>query len=363
MHFIDGLNHESRRCNEKISRFSKLKFEHQRAISIALVCLFALPVYAQTSLPSAWLGTWRGTVQAESLANATATFEMELQIRPTSDPDRIDWIITYEGSSGKSVRDYQLVITDPKRNLFELDERNGIRLTTSRFGDSLFTHFTTGGQTLSTRYTLLRDNPPAIEFELLTGSLDQSRKSNANDVEVTSLPFQSRQSAKLVRVASTTNEADSAFAPFTKWRKLTTDAYRGKQDDLYFVNAQLGWYVNGAGKIYKTTDGGETWLKQLEQPGTYFRCVAFIDENHGFAGNIGPGYFPNVTDTQPLYETKDGGNNWHPVSQISGEPVVGLCALQVLREEFINAGQLDRRIRLIGVGRVGGPSRRSLRMT
>ncbi len=33
-----------------------------------------------------------------------------------------------------------------------------------------------------------------------------------------------------------------------------------------FVNAQLGWYVNGAGKIYKTTDGGETWLKQLEQP-------------------------------------------------------------------------------------------------
>ncbi len=56
-----------------------------------------------------------------------------------------------------------------------------------------------------------------------------------------------------------------------------------------------------------------------------------------------------------MYETKDGGNNWHPVSQISGEPVVGLCALQVLREEFINAGQLDRRIRLIGVGRVGGP--------
>ncbi len=38
-----------------------------------------------------------------------------------------------------------------------------------------------------------------------------------------------------------------------------------------------------------------------------------------------------------------------------GSSVVGLCALQVLKEEFINAGKLDTRVRLIGVGRVGGP--------
>jgi hypothetical protein len=41
----------------------------------------------------------------------------------------------------------------------------------------------------------------------------------------------------------------------TKWQKLETVAYRGKQDDIFFLNADLGWYVNGGGKIYKTIDG------------------------------------------------------------------------------------------------------------
>ncbi len=141
-----------------------------------------------------------------------------------------------------------------------------------------------------------------------------------------------------------------------QWRKLDTEPYRGKQDDIFFVNENTGWYVNGAGKIYRTLDGGNTWELQLNQPGTYFRCVAFIDERHGFAGNIGPGYFPNVSDEIPLYETLDGGETWKAVTTIEGEPIVGLCGLQVLNEEFISAGNLDNRIRLVGVGRVGGPT-------
>lgn len=42
----------------------------------------------------------------------------------------------------------------------------------------------------------------------------------------------------------------------TKWQKLETVAYRGKQDDIFFLTTDLGWYVNGGGKIYKTNDGG-----------------------------------------------------------------------------------------------------------
>lgn len=32
-----------------------------------------------------------------------------------------------------------------------------------------------------------------------------------------------------------------------------------KQDDIYFVSENTGWYVNGYGKIFKTTDGGKSW--------------------------------------------------------------------------------------------------------
>jgi photosystem II stability/assembly factor-like uncharacterized protein len=143
--------------------------------------------------------------------------------------------------------------------------------------------------------------------------------------------------------------------PFT-WAKLATDPYKGKQDDIFFVNPQLGFYVNGAGKIYKTTDGGTTWVKKLDQPGTYFRCIAFVDERRGFAGNIGTDYFPGVTDTTPLYETRDGGETWTAVRSIAGAPVKGLCAIDVVKEPFINAGKLDERVHVYAAGRVGGPA-------
>jgi photosystem II stability/assembly factor-like uncharacterized protein len=140
------------------------------------------------------------------------------------------------------------------------------------------------------------------------------------------------------------------------WSKLETEPYRGKQDDIFFISPNVGWYVNGAGKIFKTTDGGATWVQKLHKPGTYFRCIAFVDERRGFAGNIGPDYFPNVTDATPLYETRDGGETWTPVTAIQGPAPKGLCAIHVVRVPFINAGNLDHKVTIWAGGRVGGPA-------
>ena len=149
---------------------------------------------------------------------------------------------------------------------------------------------------------------------------------------------------------STTIKAQSP-----KWNKLTTEAYRGKQDDIYFTDEKNGWYVNGLGKIFNTKDGGESWQMQLEKKGTFFRCVAFIDTLTGFAGTVGTDYFPNVKDTIPLYKTIDGGKTWVPCPY-SGNYVKGLCAIDIVKEQIVNHGEVGYKYHVYAVGRVGTPA-------
>ncbi len=139
------------------------------------------------------------------------------------------------------------------------------------------------------------------------------------------------------------------------WRKLNTAFYPGKQDDICFINEKEGWYVNGYGNIFHTRDGGLSWEKQLEKKGTFFRCIAFLDSLRGFVGTVGTDYFPDVSDTIPLYGTADGGKTWKPVSY-KGPYVKGLCAIDVVKEQFINHGKTDYRYHLYAVGRVGSPA-------
>jgi photosystem II stability/assembly factor-like uncharacterized protein/dienelactone hydrolase len=151
------------------------------------------------------------------------------------------------------------------------------------------------------------------------------------------------------------SKKDEGIVTEKGWKKLNTERYPGKQDDITFINEKEGWYVNGYGSIYHTQNGGETWEKQLEKKGTFFRCIAFVDSLRGFAGTVGTDYFPNVTDTIPLYGTSDGGKTWNPVSY-TGPYVKGLCAMDIVKEQFINHGKTDYKIHIYAVGRVGSPA-------
>jgi len=118
----------------------------------------------------------------------------------------------------------------------------------------------------------------------------------------------------------------------------------GRHEDVSFVSPVTGWVVNFSGEIFKTTNGGQTWARQLlAQTRTgdevEFRSVGFANEQLGWVGSL--------TEGHVLYETRDGGQTWQNISnKITGADVAGLCGLWVVNEEVI-----------YGVGRYMSPAR------
>ena len=113
-------------------------------------------------------------------------------------------------------------------------------------------------------------------------------------------------------------------------------------DDIVVIGDTI-WICNVSGEIWKSTDAGENWTLTCYQEGTSFRCLTFVDELHGWVGNLGPGsWVGSTTDTNPLYQTVDGGETWTPVplSSIQGEIPDGICGIHAVdRNTIFGAGR------------------------
>ena len=125
-------------------------------------------------------------------------------------------------------------------------------------------------------------------------------------------------------------------------------------DDISFIDETNGWVARSTGGIYKTTDGGKTFMlsrpSAVAYPGTnltaHFRSICFVAPLRGWSGNLGPGsYDATVTDTNILFETFDGGTNWLVKPGFPETGMKGLCAFYALDSQHIYGG-----------GRVRGPA-------
>jgi photosystem II stability/assembly factor-like uncharacterized protein len=162
--------------------------------------------------------------------------------------------------------------------------------------------------------------------------------------------------AGLMLATLTASMGPPARAAETGWRRLPAEPYGHKQDDIVFVDPANGWYGNGSGKLYRTTDGGERWTKVWDRPGTFIRSLGFLDTRRGFLGNVGVNYYPNVSDPTPLYRTLDGGTTWSPVTAPGLEKVAGICAIDILPVRRVFQGETRQAHVVHAAGRVGGPT-------
>jgi photosystem II stability/assembly factor-like uncharacterized protein len=128
------------------------------------------------------------------------------------------------------------------------------------------------------------------------------------------------------------------------WTELTSAPFVNRYNDVHFENEDIGWITHGDGDIYRTLDGGSSWTLQYRNLNAHFRSIVFLDEMHGFAGNVGPGEFGAVEVT-PIFETKNGGQIWLPATGYTSDPPVGICGMQAVNDSTV-----------VGVGRVRGPA-------
>lgn len=95
------------------------------------------------------------------------------------------------------------------------------------------------------------------------------------------------------------------------------DMFRGKQWDIYsfnetdsaisvhFVSASKGFIGTSRGKLFTTSDGGNTWVQALVEDARLAMIkIYFADQNNGWI----------VTNTNILLKTTNGGGSWQKVT-------------------------------------------------
>ncbi len=117
----------------------------------------------------------------------------------------------------------------------------------------------------------------------------------------------------------------TSFIAQNYWNGLpSAPLSESRYDDVFFLNDNTGWAVNGSeGKVLKTTDGGSTWEIQFVVPNSYFRNIEFLNNDIGFLGTL---------DGQ-FYRSDDGGANWNLVT-INPNPQA-ICGLDAVGSSTI----------------------------
>lgn len=85
--------------------------------------------------------------------------------------------------------------------------------------------------------------------------------------------------------------------------------------NFYFIDFNNGWFIGDKGIIFHTEDGGRHWEPQKSGTKLHLHGVCFINAKEGWViGDSGVRGLRDEDDPMPegiILHTDDGGNNWH----------------------------------------------------
>ena len=110
--------------------------------------------------------------------------------------------------------------------------------------------------------------------------------------------------AKHALGVSSTNQLMGSSDGGRSWVVKQSGIYAGYTPRIMFASAKVGWLYLGDGHLYRSTDGGDTWVTGVAS--TFdAQSFRFFDETNGFAVINGR-----------LSQTKDGGLSWVDVAAL-----------------------------------------------
>ena len=94
-------------------------------------------------------------------------------------------------------------------------------------------------------------------------------------------------------------------------------------EDIFFLDATMGWAVGENGVILHTDDGGESWKEQMSGTEETLRSVGFADEKNGWAtgGDFGVGAILSTSDGGKTWELEDSKEKLVKVFVLDGQNV------------------------------------------
>jgi len=136
------------------------------------------------AFPKEYVGTYAGNLNISDASGVLQNVPMELIIKPTEDPKKYSYTLSYIVSKKRDNREYTLVIVDPAKGWYDLDENNGIILRANYMRQTLFSTFEVNNRILNSSVEFKNDG--RIFFTIVVTEKADPRKTGDEKTPVVS---------------------------------------------------------------------------------------------------------------------------------------------------------------------------------
>ncbi len=152
----------------------------------------------QYAFPKEYVGTYAGNLNIADASGVLQNVPMELKIKPTEDPKKYSYTLSYIVEKKKDERKYTLITVDPAKGLFDLDENNGVVLRANYMRQTLFSTFEVNNRILNSSVEFKNDG--RVFFTIIVTEKSDPRETGGEKLAVTSYNAVVIQKAALRKV-------------------------------------------------------------------------------------------------------------------------------------------------------------------